>query len=141
MTVIETRPYGSLLVAEMSPDAQAVTRKAIEAIRADVARVRASVDAEAYAHECSRLTRLTDRFPEPAEMAGGTYVTGREAIELHRRNPDSVLLKRVDGGQDRQIDEDEAFAVIEGDPGAVYVALKITPSDEMRAAVLSAMEG
>ncbi len=68
VTVMETRPYGSLMVAEMSPEAQTSTRGAIEAIRAEVARIRASSMAGEFAVECDRLTRFTDRFPEPDPM-------------------------------------------------------------------------
>ena len=66
VTVIETRPYGSLLVAEMSQKDAAATLRAIEAIRGDVRRMQASpATAEAYEDELRRLTVLTDRFPEP----------------------------------------------------------------------------
>jgi len=63
VTVVETRPYGSLLVAEMLPEEADSTRRAIEKIRADVKRMRSSSMADEYADECRRLTLLTDRFP------------------------------------------------------------------------------
>lgn len=139
VTVIETRPYGSLMVAEMCHEAQASTREAIEKIRTDVANVRASVDAEEFAEECERLTRLTDRFP--VGPVDGSPITGREAIERHMRNADgTVLLKRVDGGQDRQVNVDEAFDLIASDPGAVYVALKLTPSPWIAETVIAARD-
>ena len=81
-----------------------------------------------------------DEDEDDATQAHGHAITGREAIEIHSQNPaDRVLLKRVEGGQDREIDVDEAFDVIETDPGAVYVALKIKPSPVMRAAVAAAV--
>lgn len=63
VTVMETRPYGSIMVAEMSPEAQTSTRGAIEKIRAEVTRIQESPMAEEFAVECAGLTRLTDRFP------------------------------------------------------------------------------
>lgn len=90
VTVVETRPYGSLMVAEMCHEAQASTR---------------------------------------------------EAIERHMRNTEgTVLLKRVEGGQDREVDVDEAFDLIATDPGAVYVALKLTPSPWIAEAVIAARD-
>ena len=82
----------------------------------------------------------TDGGAKDPTMHAGHHVTGREAIEIHRRNRDTVLLKRVEDGQDREIDEDEAWSIIESDPGAVYVALKIEPSPVMRAAVAAARD-
>lgn len=94
------------------------------------------------------LTRLRARAwqksaDEAAETGGGQYppahlrsqlgraawdgygedapVTGREAIEIHFRTPGSRLLVRKPDGPE-PVSVEDAWKVIEGDPGAVYVA-------------------
>ena len=106
------------------------------------------LDPEELPADCrGTLTRLRARAwqkaeDEAAETCGGTQppahlrsqlgraawdgydddapVTGREAIEIHLKTPDSRLMVREPDGPE-PISVDDAWKVIEDDPGAVYV--------------------
>lgn len=65
--VLETRPYGSLLVTEV-PDGDTVLR-GIDRIRRELRKIEQAPGyvRDEYREEIARLNALVDRFPEPTE--------------------------------------------------------------------------